>query len=485
MVTAATASADSAGGTPTTRGSLDRGSHQEPEGAAERLRATFAAGATRPLAWRKAQLRAIIDMLTEREAELTEALAADLGKPAVEGWLTDIAQVVNEVRHILGHLEGWAAPDKVKVPAQLQPGRAKVVKEPVGAALVIAPWNYPVQLLLLPMAFAIAAGNTVCGKPSELTPETSAALARWSSLYLDRQAVTVIEGDAQVAQTLLAQRWDHIFYTGNGRIGRVVMEAAARHLTPVTLELGGKSPAIVDRTANVEVAARRIAWGKFLNAGQTCVAPDYVLVDRQVEEPLVAALVDSIGQFYGADPQRSPDFGRIVNDRHVQRLKGLLDSLETSQVVTGGQVVTEARYVAPTVLTGTTWDEPVMGEEIFGPILPVMAVDSVEAAVTEVNRRDKPLALYVFSEDQGAVRAVTEGTSSGGLCVNATLLHLAVSDLPFGGVGPSGMGAYHGRWGFDTFSHHKSVLVRPTRFDPPVTYPPYGRIKSWLLRKAF
>ncbi len=466
-------------------GPLDRGAHQEPAGAAGRLQAAFAAGTTRPLAWRRGQLRAMIDMLTERQSELLEALSADLGKPALEGWLTDVAQVVNEVRHILDHLEGWAAPQKVKIPAQLRPGRAQVVKEPLGAALVIAPWNYPVQLLLLPMAFAIAAGNAVCGKPSELTPHTSAALARWSSLYLDRQAVTVIEGDAAVAQDLLAQRWDHIFYTGNGRIGRVVMEAAARHLTPVTLELGGKSPAVVDRTANIEVAARRIAWGKFLNAGQTCVAPDYVLVDRAVEAALLDALVESIEHFYGPRPESSPDFGRIVSDRHVERLEGLLASLETSRVVTGGQVVAESRYVAPTVLTGTTWDEPVMAEEIFGPILPVIAVDSMDEAVVHINRGDKPLAIYVFSEDAGAQRAVTEGTSSGGVCVNATLLHLAVSDLPFGGVGPSGMGSYHGKWGFDTFSHHKAVLTRPTRFDPPLTYPPYGRVKSWLLRRAF
>jgi aldehyde dehydrogenase (NAD+) len=462
-----------------------RGPHQDPVGAADRLRRTYDAGVTRPLAWRRSQLRAMVDMLTERQDQFLDALAADLGKPATEGWLTDVAQVVSEIRHIEDHLDEWAGPEKVKVPARLLPGRARVVREPLGAALVIAPWNYPVQLLVLPMAYAIAAGNAVCGKPSELTPATSAALADWTTLYLDREAVTVVEGDARVAQQLLDQRWDHIFFTGSGRIGRLVMKAAARHLTPVTLELGGKSPAIVDRSANIEVAARRIAWGKFLNAGQTCVAPDYVLVDRQVEGRLLDALVASIKSFYGADPESSPDYGRIVNDGHLRRLTGLLGSLTSSRVVTGGRCRADSRYLAPTVLAGTSWDEEVMADEIFGPILPVIAVDGVDEAVAAVNRADKPLALYVFAENRAVVDSVISRTSSGGACVNATLLHLAVPDLPFGGVGGSGMGSYHGRWGFDTFSHAKAVLQRPTRFDPPITYPPYSRVKRWLLQRAF
>lgn len=454
-------------------------------GTAERLRDEFRAGTTRTMTWRRAQLRAIIDMLSDREADFLDALAADLGKPPTEGWLTDLAQVTNEVRHALRHLDRWAAPQTVPVPAQLKPGRARIVREPFGAVLVMAPWNYPVQLLMVPMAFAIAAGNAVCGKPSELTPRTAAALARWVPRYLDPAAVTMVEGGAAVAQHLLAQRWDYIFYTGGGRVGRLVMEAAARHLTPVTLELGGKSPAIVDREANVEVAARRIAWGKFMNAGQTCVAPDYVLVDRAVEAPFLDALGASIERFYGPHPERSPDYGRIVNDDHMRRLQGLLASLGTSRVVTGGQADPASRYLAPTVLAGTTWDEAVMQDEIFGPILPVIAVDGVDEAIAAVNDKDKPLALYVFSEDSAVVDKVVGATSSGGVCANATLLHLAVPDLPFGGVGSSGMGAYHGQAGFDTFSHRKSVLARPTRFDPPVTYPPYSRIKRWLLRRAF
>lgn len=454
-------------------------------GMAQRLRYEYNAGSTRPMAWRRAQLRAILDMLSDREQDFLDALAGDLGKPALEGWLTDIAQVSNEIRHVLRRLDRWAAPESVPVPAQLKPGRARIVKEPLGAVLVIAPWNYPVQLLLLPMAYAIAAGNAVCGKPSELTPRTAAALATWVPRYLDPAAVTIQGGDGSTARALLEQHWDHIFYTGGGRVGRLVMEAASRHLTPVTLELGGKSPAIVDRRADVEVAARRIAWGKFMNAGQTCVAPDYVLVDREIEARFLDALAASIERFYGRDPLTSPDYGRIVSDEHFERLQRLLDCLETSRVVTGGQSDAAARYLAPTVLAGTTWDEPVMADEIFGPILPVIAVSGVEEAIAAVNGRDKPLALYVFSEDGDVVKRVVEATSSGGVCTNGTLLHLAVPDLPFGGVGASGTGAYHGQAGFDTFSHKKSVLSRSTGFDPPITYPPYGRMKRWLLRRAF
>ena len=280
---------------------------------------------------------------------------------------------------------------------------------------------------------------------------------------------------------LLAERWDHIFYTGNGTVGRVVMEAAAKHLTPVTLELGGKSPAIVDRHANLDVAAKRIAWGKFVNTGQTCVAPDYVLVDRTVEQPFLGALGSTVRAFYGDDPRRSPDYGRIINDRHFTRLRGLLES--GGEVVVGGESDASDRYIAPTVLTAVDPDAPIMREEIFGPLLPVIAVDDVDDAIDFVNAREKPLALYVFSEADTVAERVIASTSAGGVAVNATVLHLAVPGLPFGGVGASGMGAYHGRAGFDTFSHRKSVLNRPTRLDVPVMYPPYKGWKQKLLRR--
>jgi aldehyde dehydrogenase (NAD+) len=447
-----------------------------------RLRSTFDAGLTRPEAWRRSQLAQLRRLLVESESELLDALRADLGKSATEAYTTEIGFVLGEITHVEKHLSAWMQPTSVKLPLKLRPGRASIVSEPLGVTLVIAPWNYPVHLLLAPMVAALAAGNCVVGKPSEVTPNVSAALARLVPRYLDERAVAIVEGGVDETTALLEQRWDHVFYTGNGRVGRVVMAAAARHLTPVTLELGGKSPAIVDRSADVRVAARRIAWGKFVNAGQTCVAPDHVLVHRDVESRFVDELVKAVRDFYGDDPATSADYGRIVDDRHWRRLRGLLDAGGFSSVVCGGSGDEATRYLAPTILAGVDPDAPVMGEEIFGPILPVLAVGDTEDAIELVRSGDKPLALYVFGDDAVTER-VLEATSSGGACVNATLLHLAVPELPFGGVGESGSGAYHGRAGFDTFSHRKSVLRRPTRPDPSVMYPPYTRLKDRLLRR--
>lgn len=454
----------------------------DPAHLVERLRATFAAEVTRPLVWRREQLVNLRRLLTEHEDRLAAALAADLGKSAIESYLTEIAFCVGELDHTLKHLESWAEPERVKLPVSQRPGRAEILREPLGVALVIAPWNYPVQLLVLPLAAALSAGNCVVAKPSELAPATSAELARLVPQYLDTDAVAVVEGDAEVATALLDQRWDHIFFTGSTRVGRVVMQAAAKHLTPVTLELGGKSPAIVDRSARVDVAARRIAWGKLLNAGQTCIAPDYVLAHADVVDELTDAIVDAIGAFLGDDPAASDDYARIVSDRHLRRLEGLLAG--DHRVVVGGEVDHDARYLAPTVLRDVDPGAPVMTEEIFGPILPVLAVASIDEAVAFVAAREKPLALYVFTEDDDVADRVLAGTSAGGTCVNHTLLHLGVPDLPFGGVGESGTGAYHGRTGFETFSHRRSVLRKPTRPDPSVLYPPYGRWKQKLLRTA-
>lgn len=446
------------------------------------LRRTFEDGLTRPLEWRREELRAMQRMLREGEDELLEALRADLGKPAVEARLTDLSLVDGEIGHMLRNLGRWTRPERVGVPAVQQPGHAMVVREPLGVALVVAPWNYPVQLLVLPMAAAVCAGNCVVAKPSELAPHTSAAIARLAERHLDRRAVAIVEGGVSETQELLAERFDTIFYTGNGRVGRIVMEAAARHLTPVTLELGGKSPAIVDAQVDLTVAARRIAWGKFLNAGQTCVAPDYVLVHRSVEDELVKALGCSLRAFYGENPRQSGDYGRIVNERHFDRLAGLLSST-TAETAVGGETDRSERYVAPTILTGVNPKDPVMEDEIFGPILPVIAVDDVEDAVRFVRGRPKPLALYVFSRSKDVVDQVLAGTSSGGAGVNCTVVQLAVPGLPFGGVGPSGMGAYHGRQGFETFSHRRAVLSKPTTPDLPVQYPPYTKAKEWVLKK--
>ncbi|MGZ4671351.1 MAG: aldehyde dehydrogenase family protein [Ilumatobacteraceae bacterium] len=447
-------------------------------------RAAFAAGNTRSLTWRRATLQRMRDLIVDHESRLLDALAADFRKPRFEAWATELGFTIGEINHALAHLSAWVQPEKVATPIAFKPGSSQVVAEPLGVCCVIAPWNYPVQLLLGPMVAAIAAGNAVVAKPSELAPATAAELVSLIDAMSD-PAIAIVQGGVAEATELLAQRFDHIFYTGNGRVARTVMRAAAEHLTPVTLELGGKSPAIVSRHAKIDVAARRIAWGKFVNAGQTCIAPDYVLVERPVHDQMVAALGQEITEFYGSDPRASADFTRIVNDQHFHRLEKLMHS---GTVTHGGVTDADTRYVAPTVLTGVTADDPVMGEEIFGPILPVIAVDSLDDAIAFVTARsangDKPLALYTFSEDESENDHVLAEVTSGGACVNGTLFHFSNSNLPFGGVGESGMGAYHGKSGFDTFSHHRAVHTRSTRFDPALMYPPYTTIKQKLVRRG-
>lgn len=448
----------------------------------KQLRATFESGRTRPLEWRRRQLDGLRRMMEEGDAEMVRALAEDLGRPAMEAFAADIGHAKGELRHLAKHVGRWMKPRKVGVPLTVAPAKAWTQPEPLGVALVIAPWNYPVQLLIEPLAAALAAGNCVVAKPSELAPATSAVLARLLPQYVDPEAVVVVEGGVPETTALLAERWDHIFFTGSTAVGRVVAEAAAKHLTPTVLELGGKSPTYVHASADIEVTARRIAWGKFLNAGQTCIAPDYVLADRSIRDRLVDALAAQVGEFYGPDPKASTSLGRIVNDRHMARLRGLLDA-GAGTVVTGGTVDEGSRYLAPTITVDPSPDSPVMQEEIFGPILPVLAVDGPEAARDFITARPKPLALYVFGNDDAAVESVVDGTSSGGVCVNQTLMHLLPNDLPFGGVGDSGMGAYHGKAGFDAFSHHKSVLRKPVRPDLKLLYPPYKASVEKLVRR--
>ena len=446
------------------------------------LRATFESGLTRPLGWRRDQLRALRRLLGTGEEELLDAMRADLGKPAVESRLTDLSFVAAEIDVMLRHLDAWIRPERVDVPLTQQPGHATIVREPLGVALVIAPWNYPVHLLLLPMAAAIAAGNCVVGKPSEISPATSAALASLAQRHLDTRAIAIAQGGPEQTQALLGQCFDTIFYTGNGRVGRIVMEAAAVHLTPVTLELGGKSPALVDADADIDVAARRITWGKFLNAGQTCVAPDYVLVHDRVRSRFVDAVRRTLRSFYGDDPKRSPDYARIVNRQHFDRLSHLL-AATSGTVAHGGERDETTRYFAPTVVTEVPPDDPLMDEEIFGPILPVLRFGDVDEATAYVSSRAKPLALYIFSSSKSTVDRVLAQTSSGSVGVNLTVQQVAIPGLPFGGVGASGMGAYHGRHGFETFSHRRAVFSKPTQLDLPVQYPPYTKTKEWILRK--
>ncbi|MFH8240906.1 aldehyde dehydrogenase family protein [Streptomyces sp. NPDC018321] len=432
---------------------------EQPADAVARLRATFRTGRTKPVEWRTGQLRRLRALLTENGPDLEAALHADLGKSAAEAQRTEIGFTVREIDHTLGHLDDWLRPEPAPVPAHLgADATAWTQYDPLGVVLVIAPWNYPAQLLLAPLVGALAAGNAVVAKPSELAPATSAALARLLPRYLDTDAVAVVEGGVPETTALLAERFDHIFYTGNGTVGRIVMRAAAEHLTPVTLELGGKSPAFVDRDADLDAVAARLAAGKFLNAGQTCVAPDYVLTDPETAAALEPALVRAVEALYGSEPARSGEYARIVNERHFDRLTGLLDS---GRVVVGGGSDRSRKYIAPTVLADVAPDAPVMREEIFGPILPVVTVSGLDEAIDFVNDRDKPLALYVFSESDGTRERFAAETSSGGLGHGLPLAHLTVSDLPFGGVGESGMGNYHGRYSIETFSHRKAVLKKP------------------------
>ena len=447
---------------------------------ADDLRATYRSGVTRPLAWRRRQLEQLVRMLEEHETEFLDALRIDLGKPGLEGFVSEIAFVTAEIRSMIKHLARWNRPRRVPSPLITLPARSRLVPEPLGVVLVIAPWNYPVQLLLVPVAGAIAAGNTVVMKPSEVSAATTTVLARLVPQYLDPSAVRLVEGGVPETTELLTQRFDHIFYTGNGTVGRVVMAAAARHLTPVTLELGGKSPVIVDRSANLKVAARRVAWGKWLNAGQTCIAPDYVLVDEPVREAFLDHLDRAITTFYGDDPHTSPDYGRIVSDRHFDRLTALLAD---GTVATGGRSEPGERYIAPTVLVDVDPASPLMSEEIFGPLLPVLGVASAREAVDFVNGRDHPLALYVFAGDRAVVDDVLARTSSGGVTVNGTILHFTNPHLPFGGIGVSGMGGYHGEAGVQRFQHRKPVLTRGTAVDPSLAYPPYTDRKAALVRR--
>ena len=447
--------------------------------AVDEARAAFARGVTKPYAWRVEQLQGLRRMLVENEAEIAASLRDDLGKGSTEAWLTEIGFVVAEIDHTVANLRSWLRPRRVRVPLSLVPGRAKVVREPLGVVLVIAPWNYPVQLTLAPLVGILAAGNAAVVKPSEVAPATSGTISRLVPAYLDASAVHVVEGGVPETTALLAERFDHVFYTGNGTVGRIVLEAAAKHLTPVTLELGGKSPTYVADDADLDVAARRIVWGKFTNAGQTCVAPDYVLGSRSTLEALKPLLVKALREAYGDDPSRSEHYGRIVSDRHFGRLTSLL---EPTRVVVGGGSDAASRYLEPTIVEGVSVDAPVMQEEIFGPILPLVEVPDVDAAIAFITSRDKPLALYVFTSEPEVRRRFLRDTSSGALNFNVPLAHMAVPGLPFGGVGPSGMGTYHGERSIERFSHAKAVLTMPTRPDTvTVVRPPFTSLKERLI----
>lgn len=429
----------------------------------------FATGQTQSYEYRIAQLKKLKAAILDRQEEIVQAARDDLGRPEFEGYFE--IGVLAELSHAIKKLKRWMKPQRVGLPLAQLPGSAWIQSEPLGSVLIIGPWNYPFQLVISPLIGAIAAGNCAIIKPSEIAPATSKVVAELTEAIFPPHYVSVQEGGVEVAQSLLAEKFDHIFFTGGTRIGQIVMEAAAKTLTPVTLELGGKSPCIVDSDIKLEVAAKRIVWGKFLNAGQTCVAPDYLLVKEEIKSEFVATLKRVILEIYGEDPSQSPDLSRMVSDRQFDRVVSLL---EGEEIVVGGQHHKETKFIAPTVLDNVEQSAPIMQEEIFGPILPVLTYESIEEAISFVNKRPKPLALYIFSQDKSLQENVLANTSSGGVCINDVVLQLAIWDMPFGGVGNSGIGAYHGKHSFNTFSHQKSILRKPFWLDLDWRYPPYA-----------
>jgi aldehyde dehydrogenase (NAD+) len=445
------------------------------------LRGVFATGRTRGLSWRLEQLRGIERLCDERETEIVAALAEDLGRPALDAWLCDIASTEAEATYARKHLKKWMRRRRVFLPLNQFPGQGWVQYDPLGVVLVIGPWNYPLYLSLAPLVAAVAAGNCAVVKPSELAPATSAVLAQLIPEYLDPTAVRVVEGDAAVTQALLAQGFDHALFTGGTEVGKKIMAAAAPTLTPVTLELGGKSPVIVAAEADIDVAARRIAWVKLLNSGQTCIAPDYVLAENSIADELVDKIVGCVREFRSGEADSSQ---RIVNQRQFDRLVALI-SASDGKVVIGGGSDRAALRIEPTVIVDPSPTDAVMADEIFGPILPIMTVDSLDAAADFVNDKPKPLALYVFTQSRLVARALIDRIPSGGAVVNHVAMHCMVPQLPFGGVGASGMGAYHGRWGFEAMSHRRAVLAKAARPDLKVMYPPYTDWAVKIIRKVF
>ncbi|OWY21110.1 aldehyde dehydrogenase [Sphingobacteriales bacterium UPWRP_1] len=430
----------------------------------------FATNATKSLDFRITQLKKLKKAVADFEAPLMEALKKDLNKTGLEAFGTEIAIVNSEIDVAIKKLKSWANPKSVFTPFFHFPARSKIYNDPYGVVLIIGPWNYPFQLVISPLVGAIAAGNCAMLKPSELAPNVSALLATMIKQTFQSQYVAIFEGDVTVAHELLENKFDYIFFTGGTAVGKLIYQAAAKNLTPVTLELGGKSPCIVHKDANIKLSARRILWGKLLNAGQTCVAPDYVFVHRQIKHELIVAMKEELVNMLGENAEDSPYYCRIISDRHLKRLEGLL---QCGNIIAGGRVNPATRYIEPTLLENVSHNDPIMQEEIFGPILPILDYENLDEVIQFITNRPKPLALYIFAESREVVNRVLEQTSSGSVGVNETVAQMSNANMPFGGVGDSGIGAYHGKYSFDTFSHKKSVMFRTTLIDPPLRYMPY------------
>jgi aldehyde dehydrogenase (NAD+) len=436
------------------------------------------------IGYRKELLTRLLETIIVHENEIISALKADFNKPEFEAVVTETSYVISDLKHTIKNLSRWAKPKRVFPFVVNIPSSDYIYKEPYGKVLIISPWNYPFQLALCPLIAAVAAGNQILLKPSELTPNTAAIIQKIISKVFSINHVEVIQGDASVATQLLEQRWDYIFFTGSVAVGKIVAKAAAQHLTPVTLELGGKNPCIVDETANLQIAAKRIVWGKFINAGQTCIAPDYILVHQKSKESFIQFLKQEITNAYGDNPEISPDYARIINAKNWTRL---IEMIESDKVIFGGKYNSETNYLAPTLIEENNLDSLIMQDEIFGPLLPIITYHNESEIDTIIAKHEKPLALYVFSERNNFCDTIISKHSFGGGCINDTMVHFSNNKLPFGGVGHSGIGAYHGQLSFDIFSHHKAVVKKATWIDLPLRYAPYKgkltivkKILNWL-----
>lgn len=434
----------------------------------EKQRAFFKKGKSIEIGFRLEALQKLRTAIQKNEQRIMEALKADLNKSAFDAYTAEVGFVLSELRYTIKHLQSWVKPQKVKTPITHFGSKSYIYSEPFGVTLIIAPWNYPFQLAIAPLIGAIAAGNCAIIKPSELTPKTSNIIGQLISDSFPEEHISVVQGAIETSQALLMERFDYIFFTGSVPVGRIIMEAAAKNLTPVTLELGGKSPCIVQKDANIPLAAKRIAWGKFMNAGQTCIAPDYLYLHGSIKDEFLNELKDAIYRLYGNEPLENPDYTQIVSKRHFYRLQSFLDN---GDVFIGGKTNSKELAFEPTVLTNITWKDPIMEDEIFGPILPVIEYEDLTEVIEEIQNHPKPLALYIFTENNRIQQYVLNSISFGGGCVNDTVYHFTSPHLPFGGVGSSGIGAYHGKNSFDTFSHKKSILKQTTSFDIPFRYP--------------
>ncbi|WP_371874746.1 aldehyde dehydrogenase [Clostridium fungisolvens] len=443
----------------------------------------FLTGETKDINFRIASLKKLKTCIKNHEKEILNALYRDLGKSEFEAYSTEIGFILDSISNFVKSLKSWSKAKTVRTPIHQVPSKSYIVHEPYGTVLIIGPFNYPFQLLIEPLIGAIAAGNCAVLKPSESTPTVSALIKKMIEETFDSNYIRVIEGEREITSALINSPFDYIFFTGSVPVGKIVMEAAAKNLVPVTLELGGKSPVIVDKTANLAIAAKRILWGKLINAGQTCIAPDYILVHKSIKDEFIKKLKETVVSFYGVDASKSSDYGRIVNERQLNRLASIIEK-DRSKIVYGGNYNINTLYIEPTIIDNVNWQDAVMKDEIFGPILPLLEYEDINSAIRMINDHPKPLAFYIFTEDKVVENLALNSISFGGGCVNDTISHVASSHLPFGGVGNSGIGAYHGRYSFEIFSHKKCIIKKSTKIDMKLIFPPYGNRVN-LVRKIF